>query len=1559
MKRWAKRLGWGLLGLVGFVLLLVVCALLVLQTEWGGRRILRDEVLARVNESLMGELTAERIRLRGGTLVLEGVELRDPDGELVAEIERLRASVALTALLRRRVEVKELVVERPGLYVVADAEGTNLQRALEPVEPKPEEPEKEPGELPVDLVLREARIEDGHVSFVSRTGAEPFEAEATDLDLTASASLLERGDRIDATLELGALVKAPLSGPARVTLSANGRRNELNVAVDGDVAGAKLQAKATVEPEAERLAATIEHLEIPPKVVRAFSAAYPLKVAVVGEGELQREGPEVAADLTMRAGTATLRAEAKADLERQWAERVEVRGERIDLSQLVEGGPKSDVAFQLHARGGGTSAETLEGELRLTAPVSKMGGQSFGPIEVLARAEDGTYVLERFEALVPGVALTARGRGDKENVQLYARLAAKDLSAFARTVGTLAGPEGLPLAGQGGMALRVEGPVEGPTVRLTGRFPFLRYDENRLREVRLSATVDDARDPLSEGIALELRAQSVTLGERVLQAPNAQLSLKARELALDARTRGSLRIDLSGRGTVDEDARGLQLTALNLRYPEARWTLEQPAAIRFEESLLLVDGLALRAGEQRLAVTARRTPGTLDADVQVENLALARLPKDVVTLEEPLGGTVNLSLTAKGRADDPALTVTGSVADARYGEITGVNLNVDARWADDRATGEAQAEALGARARLDFDLPVRALQTGAAVPLSARLELDEVSLAELARALDQTPQAEGRLTARAELRGTARAPRLNAKAEVKGLIAGEHPPIDLAFLVDGAEGDKVRARLFARVDEENEEETEPSQLTLQTPWTLARLIRRPPTAEQALRAPIALTGALRRLPLPYEDPSRPLEAQRRFARLSGTVDVRGAALDPRGEVALRLEEFGAGELHPLDVAMTLDLAQARQRLTAKVTHGERALLDATARIDAPVANLRRPRALRRVPIELELQAGPVGINELQDFQPRPVIQPGEPTPPRLRGILHATLEASGNLDAPVVEGGLSIHGLGAQEATRVGDLSVRFDHENGSSRLAADLLSRGGELALRLSAPLNLSLASLQEGLDASKLPVHGSLRAQDFDPGFLSGLSPQLLEVGGQVNAEAELTGHVGLPRVKGEVSWEDGVVALFGQGRYHDIRVRVSGTDEAVTLEEAFVRSGQGTARLTASLTRSGEEAEVRAEATLDEFPLVSDFQRVATVSLRATAEGNASVEQITVSRLHVPEAHVVLPSSARRELHALAPPEGIAFYYDGERLEGGVDDAGAAPQKTPQDLPGQPVQRGGDESGVGGAAKEGEVAEVTPGGQQPEGPPEEDGSLTPRMEIHVDAPRNLWVRGDDLNVEVGFGPDFRVVMEDAPLLFGDVVVQRGRVDVLGRRFDVSSDSRVTFTGPLMQPRLDVTATHENRREEVLVTLRVTGQGEDLEIQPSSEPPLTETEIYTLIATGRRSLQPGGRSSGAGSAATSVLGSLATAQLQRGLRQVLPLDILSIEQGESGVGSARVEAGTYLTDRLYLGIASEIGSELDRDENRNELLLEYELWRRWVLELEYGDARQGGADLLWRKQY
>jgi translocation and assembly module TamB len=244
-----------------------------------------------------------------------------------------------------------------------------------------------------------------------------------------------------------------------------------------------------------------------------------------------------------------------------------------------------------------------------------------------------------------------------------------------------------------------------------------------------------------------------------------------------------------------------------------------------------------------------------------------------------------------------------------------------------------------------------------------------------------------------------------------------------------------------------------------------------------------------------------------------------------------------------------------------------------------------------------------------------------------------------------------------------------------------------------------------------------------------------------------------------------------------------------------------------------------------------------------------------------------------------------------------------------------------------------------------------------------VNVNAPKNLWIHGADVNAEVGLSENFRIEYADTTSIYGEVRVLRGELEVMGRRFTVQNSSQLRFTGPALTPYINATAEHNNERAGVKVFVSVRGQGKELTIKPTSEPPLPETEIYTLLATGRRTLKAGSGASMNQGQVASVLGSVLASQARKALAAKLPLDVLSIEAGEEGLTDARLEVGKYLTDDLYLGYRGRLGSPQNqsstRRENNNAVRLEYQFSPRWSLEGEYGDAQQGGADVIWSKDY
>jgi translocation and assembly module TamB len=169
-------------------------------------------------------------------------------------------------------------------------------------------------------------------------------------------------------------------------------------------------------------------------------------------------------------------------------------------------------------------------------------------------------------------------------------------------------------------------------------------------------------------------------------------------------------------------------------------------------------------------------------------------------------------------------------------------------------------------------------------------------------------------------------------------------------------------------------------------------------------------------------------------------------------------------------------------------------------------------------------------------------------------------------------------------------------------------------------------------------------------------------------------------------------------------------------------------------------------------------------------------------------------------------------------------------------------------------------------------------------------------------------------------------------------------------------------VTAKHFNENESITVLLTAKGTLGKLTIAVSSpeRPDLTEGQLYTLIVTGQ--LQLGGNSAGSASAsgeAASLVGGVVASQLQKTLSHKLPLDVLTLQAGDEGLTGSRLEAGTYLTSKLYAGYVGRVGANPALLQNRNAVHVEYQLSRRWSFDGEYGDVGTGTADLMWTKNY
>ncbi|HSP18187.1 MAG TPA: translocation/assembly module TamB domain-containing protein, partial [Myxococcaceae bacterium] len=549
---------------------------------------------------------------------------------------------------------------------------------------------------------------------------------------------------------------------------------------------------------------------------------------------------------------------------------------------------------------------------------------------------------------------------------------------------------------------------------------------------------------------------------------------------------------------------------------------------------------------------------------------------------------------------------------------------------------------------------------------------------------------------------------------------------------------------------------------------------------------------------------------------------------------------------------------------------------------------------------------------------------------RLRGTLEVSFEGRGSLQAPVLTARARTASLAAGE-TALGKAEVEIDYQQARTRLRSALASiNGGTLEVDGTADLDLSYPAIRRGLKAAAAPIQAKAVARHFDLAFLTGFTSGVHKVAGTLEMDARASGTVGQPQAQGQLEWKDGTLGLASYGEYRRMHLLASATNDRISIEDLEAHSESGSLKLNALGTRGGPLWTLKASAEANAFPVFNEDQLVATLTLRTEATGTARAGHIELSKVQVPEAHVELPAQSRRDLQDLRRPDDIVLLRNGKPLD---------PKKARAIL-----ARDRD-------------AEAAMGGS---GLPV-DQSKPLELVVVLDAPRNLWVKGQDLNVEVGLSPDFRVETGEETELFGEVRIIRGRLDVLGRRFDFQRNSLVRFAGSPTEPALNVTALYNNVKAGVKVSMQVQGQAGSMTLVPSSEPPLTESEIYTLLATGRTTLKRGSGGSEIGTAqAVSVLGSLAASQLKNAVDDKVGLDVLSIEAGDKGtLQGATLEAGKYVTDELYLGYAGKVGADPTRYENANAFRLEYQFLPRWSLEAVYGDAKSGSADIVWSRDY
>lgn len=1502
----AKKRRRRLLALLLLVLVplgLVGGAWLFLQSG-AGEALVRAQVLDAARGSLAGRLEAKGLQLSGHHLVALGLELFTPEGELVASIARLEADVDLAALASQRLHLARVSVQSPKLFLKEDERGWNLSRALAAKAPPTPTPPGSGGPNRWVIEVEGLTLLDGLFDL------EQEERRLTATQLAAQGNARVRLEPLEVTSELSlhSQLTAPLEERLEAELTATPSRGPQQYAVRATLGGTKLRGRL----ELPQLAVELEEVVAAPRELTAFVPGWPLQVPLHARGGLS----PTQAVLELQAGRGKATLDAQFDLDARRVERARLKAEGLDLKELVGAPLESQLDLDLEGAVADWRLETLEGRAQGHARWETKG-QPLARARLAATASKGAVHVQELHVQSPGVVLAARGTASPEVVSLNGALEAKDLSQLARTLRTFAGLDVPGLAGQGQVQLSVVGPVRGPAVKAVGRLQHLSVAGLDAEQLDLDVDLPNLLRPLDADALLS--ARRIRFGERAFDEVKLEASTHGRELDVDLSTKGLGDLRIHAVGRLDADSQGAELQQAELVSAEARWGLEAPTHVTWAPRVAVAP-FTLRDGAQGLSGRLELERRQLDAAVRVEKLDLARLPRILALPSLGLAGTLTGEVNATGKLARPTVSAVVSLRGGQVREVKGLDVDLKAGWRDERAVGTLEAKSpLGAVAGT-FDLPVRAFLREQPVEGSARLTLEGVSTAALARQLQQPLPVDGVVSGVLELSGTGAQPKVRVRLEAP----------ELAVTAKDTTVKLQRVALTAGTNERDELGAEleftglggAQALRLETPLTVASLRGRPPDREALLALPVKLGVELRSLDLHQLHALGLVEDE----RVAGTVAVNGAlegsAQAPRGQLTV---DFGRVTYPPVQradgrvtvrtddagfTALTADLALGQRpalALTAKLStlpeRALRALLGPGGDADALVT------ALADVPFELHAAVEPFELGKAVTAAQEDHASPG--------GLLSGTVDVGGTLEAPTARVLGTLKDLRFDRAA-LG--SARFDLGSTPTEQRFNVALGGqgrDDFKAKGTTGVDLRLSSLRRGLKWSQAPVDLTLEARNFDLGFLSGSTELLRVVAGRLDLSGRVRGTLGAPMLEGDATVRDGRLALAGNGDYRHLQLKVHVDDRLFELSQLEVKSGAGSAQLVARAQKQPSGVYLlTSSGTTDRFPIVNDDQLLANATLKYALEGDVSAALFDIRKLSLPRVEVGLPEVKRKDLQDLERPGDIIVLRGGKR-----------PGKRPR-----------------AQAQEAAAAQ------------QKEGGLVVRAVL--DAPRNLWVRSSDVNIELGLSEGFRVEYRDGVRLFGEGRVVQGQLEVIGRDFTVQKGSEARFAGAAARPYVNVTALHVNTREQVKITVTVAGRGADVTVKATSEPPMPESDIYAVLATGRRTLKTSGGATFTPGQAASVVGQLASSQIKAAMAKALPIDVFNFETSDN-FEKFKLDVGKYLSDSVYLGGSLNIGARRDRGENVWSGRLELQVTRAVSLEAYAGDALSFGADAMWSRDF
>jgi translocation and assembly module TamB len=465
-------------------------------------------------------------------------------------------------------------------------------------------------------------------------------------------------------------------------------------------------------------------------------------------------------------------------------------------------------------------------------------------------------------------------------------------------------------------------------------------------------------------------------------------------------------------------------------------------------------------------------------------------------------------------------------------------------------------------------------------------------------------------------------------------------------------------------------------------------------------------------------------------------------------------------------------------------------------------------------------------------------------------IINPAYAATGTISADARLTGTSARPEGTIKLTATG---VRQKQGPGQALPAANLTANATLLGTAARIDTTLTAGPSHVAVTGTvPLATTGAIDLKTNGRLDLAMLDPLLMADGrrarGQVTLDAGISGTGAAPRVQGTANLTRGDIVDYTVGAHiSDIAATVQATGDTIRLASFSGKAGPGSLHGSGSISLTGAmPVDLRFTAE-DARPLSSDLM-TATLDANLTVQGDVKGDMQVGGTVHVRRADIRIPDKL---------PPSIAVLP--------VRNANAPPPPPPAAQPPSQIA----------------------------------------LNLTLDAPQQVFVRGRGLDAELGGTIHFRGTASK-PVPDGGLHLRRGTFTIVGSTLNFT-EGTVDFSGAgLADPSIHFVATSTTAT--ITATLTISGTAKEPKITLTSVPDMPQDEILAqlLFNTTSSKLSPFQLAEIA-AALASMSGATSGFDPLESLRNTFGLDRLSV--GSSSTGNPTLEAGSYLARGVYLG--------------------------------------------------